>query len=113
MYADDMNLIGAPGFIQLVSKANLRFNKIPDWVKANRLIINNNKTSWVFFSNTSKNNEYNLTLIKILGIIFDEKIGWVTWINCERVLQTFAMYYTICIILSCNSALLKAFYLRK
>lgn len=35
------------------SKANLSFSKIPDWVKANRLIIDNNKTSYIFF-NTRK-----------------------------------------------------------
>lgn len=90
MFADDTNFFYShSNFEELIKTINTELNKSSNWLKANRLSLNIDKTHFMIFSSLQKSlptiNEsveiFNspvsrVTSTKFLGIIIDENLTW-------------------------------------
>ena len=90
MYADDTNvLLKNKCYEELYKIANHELINIDNWLSANRLILNTDKTHYMIFHTVkTKPPSYNLTLAirnnfvsqqsktRFLGIIFQENLSW-------------------------------------
>ena len=93
LFADDTNIIMSHRNLpQLFTILNEELSKLNEWVTANKLKLNFDKTHYVYFkrrkTNTNLPNLYigNKEIIrshttKFLGIIIDENLGWKEHIN--------------------------------
>ena len=89
---------------------NEELEKIGDWLKANKLSLNNRKTKYTIFH--KKSSKYNLplklpalkiadsnierkTVIKLLGVMLDENISWVEHIRTveTKLAKTIGLLY--------------------
>ena len=84
-FADDISiLINDKNPDTLPRKASHTLNKILTWINANKLSLNVQKTSYLIISNKTINQDFKIKLneedlhrttnVKILGVIFDEKL---------------------------------------
>ena len=94
LFADDTNLIFSNKSITEI-KTNIQrnLNKLFDWLSINKLSLNVSKSSLLLFNIRNKNNNVKLnvnsndikikqvTNLKCLGIIIDEKLDWKSQIN--------------------------------
>ena len=90
MFADDTNLfITGNNLVNIEQKANVAVNLISQWMLANKLALNIDKTYFMLFQPKSKNNlvitlNINLNGIilkqvhsaKFLGVIIDDRLEW-------------------------------------
>ena len=87
LFADDSNIfLSDPDPNFLLRTANTELIKISQWIKANKLSINLQKTKFMLFSNSVSNLPGDLiidgtildkvTSTKFLGITIDEKLSW-------------------------------------
>ena len=97
MYADDSNLfISGHNSNELIEIANSDLNKICQWINANKLSLNLNKTKYMLFSK-SKTVDNSIdplliendpiqrtTTIKFLGYMIDENLNWSSHIQYLR-----------------------------
>ena len=93
LFADDSNVfITGKSIHELIINLNEELSKLVEWLHANKLSININKTHYVIFSlrkNTfSDENIYisnhvikRVSKTKFLGVILDSKINWSEHIN--------------------------------
>ena len=94
LFADDTNLIFSDKSITAL-KTNIQrnLNKLFDWLNINKLSLNVSKSSLLLFNIRNKNNNVKLnvnindikikqvTNLKFLGIIIDDKLDWKSQIN--------------------------------
>ena len=89
LFADDTNLfLNSPNILNLETNLNVELEKVSQWLYANKLSLNIEKTSFVVFhspqrriahklnlsiSNTSVNSD---NQVKYLGLIFDSNLNW-------------------------------------
>ena len=87
LFADDSNLFYShPDPYILANTLNIELNKVTQWIKANKLSLNMQKTKYMLFSNSIEQLPINIifddtpleevTDIKFLGIIVDNKLSW-------------------------------------
>ena len=90
---------------------NEELKKIGDWLKANKLSLNNRKTKYTLFHKKSSkdnlplelsalkiadNNIERKTATKFLGVMLDENISWVEHIRTLKLSQQKILdYYTV------------------
>ena len=86
-FADDTNVFLVHSDIDvLVRKVNSELKKVTNWVRANKLSLNVQKTKYMLFSNTVGTLSTDIVLddtslerishFKFLGVILDEKLSW-------------------------------------
>ena len=89
IYADDTNLFYAnANLVNLEAIINENLEKIFDWLAANKLSLNIDKTNFVLFHPTQQIPNYEISLyiknnrikqekyIKYLGILLDSNLSW-------------------------------------
>ena len=87
LFADDSNIfLSHPDPEQLTQMFNDELKNVSNWIKANKLSLNLDKTSYMLFSNkiTTVPNDIILNdsviqrvrSIKFLGLVIDEKLSW-------------------------------------
>ena len=89
LFADDTNVfIAGKNLKNIVSKMNNGLVEIVDWLKANRLSLNVNKTNFMLFNRNNKINTSDLNIningnkinevnkVKFLGVILDNQVSW-------------------------------------
>ena len=95
LFADDTNLFYSHSDItQLINIVNTELNKLADWLNANRLLLNIQKTHYMIFSSGKKKIPHNLPTVfisnksitqtkvtKFLGVLLDDKLSWIPHIN--------------------------------
>jgi hypothetical protein len=106
LFADDTNLfVSAKNIQDLENKANIQITRIYEWLKANKLHLNKDKTCYAVFSPTQfrapdlniKVNNVRLQRVescKYLGVIIDEELKWTSHI--EAVLSKLKQLVGIC-----------------
>ena len=115
MYADDTNIIiSDKNLIQLEYTINDELIKVNNWLKANKLLLNVNKTKYMLFiPNINKKNSnqgaINLNIIinnvsidrvdthKFLGIFVDEELNWKTHVDkiATQISRTIGIMYKL------------------
>jgi len=122
-FADDTNLIFShkdPAMIPKVMNSQLAI--LYDWLCANRLSLNVDKTEFTIFRPFSKLTDDRITLklagtkifeslkVKYLGIILDSKLSWKIHIDelCKKLGRTVGMLYKIR--QQCNKRVLRSLY---
>ena len=77
----------------MYKKVNFDLKGITDWLNANRILLNVNKTEYIIFRSPRKQFDYNIniklngkrlypsTYIKYLGVLLDEHLSWKPHIN--------------------------------
>ena len=115
MYADDTNIIiSDKNLIQLENTINDELIKVNNWLKANKLLLNVNKTKYMLFiPNINKKNSnqgaINLNIIinnvsidrvdthKFLGIFVDEELNWKTHVDkiATQISRTIGIMYKL------------------
>ena len=94
LFADDTNLfLNSPNILNLETNLNVELEKVSQWLYANKLSLNIEKTSFVVFhspqrriahklnlsiSNTSVNSD---NQVKYLGLIFDSNLNWKPYLH--------------------------------
>jgi len=94
LYADDTNVfLTASNISNAITVANTELEKLSNWFKANCLMLNVNKSSFIVFSKNAKhvtNNEHikidnviikQVTSTKFLGVTIDSSLSWSYHIN--------------------------------
>ena len=87
LFADDSNIfLSHPDPEQLTQMFNDELKSVSNWIKANKLSLNLDKTSYMLFSNkiTTMPNDIILNdtviqrvrSVKLLGLVIDEKLSW-------------------------------------
>ena len=87
LFADDSNIFFSHSNpTELVATVNRELSHVTDWIKANKLSLNVNKTNYMFFSNTLNNppnqimfDKMNISQVsstKFLGVTIDNKLSW-------------------------------------
>ena len=89
LFADDTHILHINNSIDsLCKKLNIDLKLLCNWLNANKIALNNNKTELIVFKHHSKKLNYNLKLklngrrlfpsqsIKYLGVIIDENLNW-------------------------------------
>lgn len=89
MYADDTSvIINASCIVELEQKANAVITQFENWCQKNSLIININKTVFIYFSPTISKTTPNInyvstsTTTKFLGTIIDSTLSFTQQIDC-------------------------------
>jgi len=111
IFADDTNIfINAPNLNKLNSDCQDAIDKISDWMLANRLTVNYEKTNYMIFCpdkqhkdslvlNLNINNKLinKVTSIKYLGIYIDENLTWKTHIEdlCQSLRKYVGIFYQL------------------
>ena len=93
-FADDTNLLYINKSLKILcKKVNFDLKGITDWLNANRISLNVNKTEFIIFHSPRKQVDYNIniklnskrlypsTYIKYLGVLLDEHLSWKPHIN--------------------------------
>lgn len=106
IFADDTNLIITHSdFRSLISEANKSMEEITKWFLANKLSLNVTKTNFIVFSGNkkyckdlciiiiNKTEITQVTKVKFLGGLVDEKINWKEHINlvCNKMARSFGV----------------------
>ena len=95
LFADDTNLFYSHNDIhQLIYHVNAELDKVADWLNANRLSLNLEKTHFLIFTSGRRKNVHNIPSVlisnkpitqkkatKFLGIILDETLSWTPHID--------------------------------
>ena len=95
MYADDTNVIFTDkSLCSLEKKVNTELSNICNWLVANKLLLNIDKTKFMYFQTSRKKHAYNKINIKInstiieqveaykfLGVYVDERLNWKTHLS--------------------------------
>ena len=89
LFADDTNLFNfGKSTEMLINETNIELEKISDWLKANKLLVNTDKTNYSIFHSGSKNNQQTNSPVKLtdelkqydhvkyLGLIIDQDLSW-------------------------------------
>ena len=111
IFADDTNiLVCSHSLSDLKSKCQDTINRIADWMLANRLTVNQDKTNYMIFSpNKSLKNSPDLALIinnssikkvnsiKYLGVYLDENLDWKIHIHdiCQSLRKYVGIFYKL------------------
>ena len=95
MYADDTNVIFTDkSLFSLEKKVNTELSNICNWLVANKLLLNIDKTKFMYFQTSRKKHAYNKINIKInstiieqveaykfLGVYVDDRLNWKTHLS--------------------------------
>ena len=89
LFADDTNLfLNSPNILNLETNLNVELEKVSQWLYANKLSLNIEKTSFVVFHSPRRRIAHKLNLsisntsvksdnqVKYLGLIFDSNLNW-------------------------------------
>lgn len=77
LYADDTTVVSRnSNYNQLLEEAKSNVDIVENWLKANNLVINKDKTSTVVFSLRDHPNKLDAQNSKFLGVIFDSTLNW-------------------------------------
>ena len=89
LFADDTNLfLNSPNILNLETNLNVELEKVSQWLYANKLSLNIEKTSFVVFHSPQRRIAHKLNLsisntsvksdnqVKYLGLIFDSNLNW-------------------------------------
>ena len=94
LFADDTNLfLNNPNIINLETDLNTELEKVSQWLYANKLSLNIDKTSFVVFHSPQRRILHNMNLrisntsiksdtcVKYLGLILDSNLNWKAYIH--------------------------------
>ena len=94
LFADDTNLfVNSPNILNLETNLNLELDKVSQWLYANKLSLNIEKTSFVVFHSPQRRIAHKLNLrisntsvksdnqVKYLGLIFDSNLNWKPYLH--------------------------------
>lgn len=117
-YADDTNILITDQDLNITEqKANDVLCKIYDWARRNKLLINNDKTKAVIFTNRTRSPtmqlHYNVPVsdsVKMLGLTIDQHLSWTQHIDnlCGQLARI--VYAIRCMAKFCNREVLRAIY---
>ena len=94
LFADDTNLFfNNPNILNLEAILNAELEKVSQWLYANKLSLNIEKTSFVVFHSPQRRIAHNLNLsissmsvksvnqVKYLGLVFDSNLNWKPYLH--------------------------------
>ena len=94
LFADDTNLfLNSPNILNLETNLNVELEKVSQWLYANKLSLNIEKTSFVVFHSPRRRIAHKLNLsisntsvksdnqVKYLGLIFDSNLNWKPYLH--------------------------------
>ena len=94
LFADDTNLfLNNPSILNLETNLNVELEKVSQWLYANKLSLNIEKTSFVVFHSPQRRIAHKLNLsisnksvksdnqVKYLGLIFDSNLNWKPYLH--------------------------------
>ena len=94
LFADDTNLFfNNPNILNLETILNVELEKVSQWLYANKLSLNIDKTSFVVFHSLQRRIAHKLNLsissmsvksvnqVKYLGLIFDSNLNWKPYLH--------------------------------
>ena len=88
LFADDTSIfLSNPDLTYLISNMNSQLTKLHHWMRANKFILNVDKTNFMIFGTRHINNDTlhlyhnhqainRVTSTKVLGVVIDEKLSW-------------------------------------
>ena len=110
LFADDTNLfLNNPNILNLETDLNIELEKVSQWLYANKLSLNIDKTNFVVFHSPQRRIMHNMNLrisntsiksdtrVKYLGLILDSNLNWKAYI----LLFSYIKYLTVLHLLSC------------
>ncbi len=107
LFADDTNIfLEGISYNKIISELNSEFNKVSNWMRANKLTLNLKKTHYMIFHRSRiKKDVDNITFqdeivqrvssTKFLGVIIDDKLKWkehITYIK-NKISKSFGILY--------------------
>ena len=119
LFADDSNVLlshSDPNI--LINTLNIELDKLLQWIRANRLSINLQKTKCMLFSNSIDNLPHNIKLddtnietvssMKFLGLIIDNKLSWNVHIDsiCRKISRNIGIINKVKFFLPTSSLLM-------
>ena len=94
LFADDTNLfLNNPNILNLETDLNIELEKVSQWLYANKLSLNIDKTNFVVFHSPQRRIMHNMNLrisntsiksdtrVKYLGLILDSNLNWKAYIH--------------------------------
>ena len=94
LFGDDSNLfLNSPNILNLETNLNVELEKVSQWLYANKLSLNIEKTSFVVFHSPQRRIAHKLNLsisntsvksdnqVKYLGLIFDSNLNWKPYLH--------------------------------
>ena len=94
LFADDTNLfLNNSNILNLETNLNVELEKVSQWLYANKLSLNIEKTSFVVFHSLQRRIDHRLNLrisnmfvksddqVKYLGLIFDSNLNWKPYLH--------------------------------
>jgi hypothetical protein len=77
LFADDTTLGKSDASLQRLKETmSLQYEKIENWLVANKLHLNKNKSAELIFTLKNTNNFDSVTFTKFLGILIDCRLSW-------------------------------------
>ena len=97
LFGDDSNLfLNSPNILNLETNLNVELEKISQWLYANKLSLNIEKTSFVVFHSPQRRIAHKLNLsipntsiksdnqVKYLVLIFDSNLNWKPYLHVHK-----------------------------
>ena len=97
LFADDTNLfLNSPNILNLETNLNVELEKVSQWLYANKLSLNIEKTSFVVFHSPQRRIAHKLNLsisntsiksdnqVKYLVLIFDSNLNWKPYLHVHK-----------------------------
>ena len=108
LFADDSNVFFShDNPVNLVNTVNAELNKLTEWIRANKLSLNLQKTKYMLFSNTIDTLPTNIIFddtplenvsdIKFLGVTVDNRLSWKPHISniCKTISRNIGVIYRL------------------
>ena len=106
LFADDTNLfLNNPNILNLETDLNIELEKVSQWLYANKLSLNSDKTNFVVFHSPQRRIMHNMNLrisntsiksdtrVKYLGLILDSNLNWKAYIHEVKKFQEVLEFY--------------------